>query len=189
MKTARSIVAVTCLLALIAACSPRLNWREVRQPAAGFVVALPDKPQTVVRELAFEHPAGLVRAEMTMLSTGVGASLFAVGSVSLPPFALETPAALSATLDWFSDGLLRNVQAAQASPGETGPPAGLGTQTLRASRAFSADGRAGSGRPARLAVRLYVVDDRLFQLVALGAEGEISPHALETFFDSFRLTP
>jgi hypothetical protein len=48
---------------------------------------------------------------------------------------------------------------------------------------------AGSGRPAQLAVRLYVVDDRLFQLVALGAEGEIPPQALETFFDSFRLTP
>jgi len=184
---ARILAAAACLL--VAACSPRFDWREIRQPAAGYAVALPDKPQTATREIAFEHPAGAVRTEMTMLSTGVGASLFAVGSAGLPSFAIETPEALAATLAWFSDGLLRNVQATQAIADEIGPPAGLGTRKLRAARAFSAAGKAGSGRPARLAVRLYVVDDRLFQLVALGAEGEVPPQALETFFDSFRLTP
>jgi len=188
MRAVHLIVAAACLL-LLAACSPRFDWREFRQPEAGYLVALPEKPQTVVREIAFDHPAGPVRAEMTMLSTGVGASLFAVGSVQLPPPALESPAALAATLAWFSDGLLRNVQAASATLAETTPPAGLGARTLRAARAFSVDGKAGNGRAARLAVRLYVVDDRLFQLVALGAEGEIPPQALETFFDSFRLTP
>jgi hypothetical protein len=186
---ARLSAAAICLLVLAAACSPRFDWREIRPPAAGFVVALPDRPQTVVRDIAFDHPAGPVRAEMTMVSTGVGASLFAVGSARLPPIALDTPAALTATLDWFGDGLLRNVQAASARPDEVRPPAGLGPRNLRAARAFSARARAGSGRPAQLAVRLYVVDDRLFQLVALGAEGEIPPQALETFFESFRLTP
>jgi hypothetical protein len=183
------LVVVATLAALAAACSPRFDWRESRPPAAGYVVALPDRPRTAVREIAFEHPGGAVRTEMTMLSTGIGASLFAVGSARLPPFALDSAAAVDATLDWFSDGLLRNVQATQSAPAAIGPPAGLGTRKLRAARAFSAAGSAGSGRPARLAVRLYVVDDQLFQLVALGAEGEIPPQALETFFDSFRLTP
>jgi hypothetical protein len=183
------VVAAAAVLALAAACSPRFDWREHRQPEAGYVVALPDRPQTAVREIGFAHPGGPVRAEMTMLSTGVGASLFAVGSVRLPPFAVDSPAALDATLAWFRDGLLRNVQANEAAPGDGGKPAGLGARTLRAAQSFSAAGTTGSGRPARLAVRLYVVDDRLFQLVALGAEGEIPPHALETFFDSFRLTP
>lgn len=183
------IAAAAAWLLLAAACSPRFDWREHRPPAAGYVVALPDKPQTAVRAIAFEHPAGPVRGEMTMLSTGRGASLFAVGSVRLPPFALDSKAALEATLAWFGDGLLRNVQAQKAIAEDAGSPAGLGDRQLRAARAFSATGVAGGGRPARLAVRLYVVDDRLFQLVALGAEGEIPPQALETFFDSFRLTP
>ncbi len=183
------IVAAAASLALIAACSPRLDWREHRQPAAGYVVALPDRPHTTVREIRFEHPGGEVRAEMAMLSTGVGASLFAVGSVRLPPSALAPPAALDATLSWFGDGLLRNVQATRPVAADLGAPAGLGPRQLRAARAFSATGTAGGGRPARLAVRLYVVDDRLFQLVALGAEDEIQPQALETFFDSFRLLP
>jgi hypothetical protein len=182
-------LAAAAFVVLAAACSPRFDWREQRPPDGGYVVALPDKPQTVERELAFEHPGGPVRARMSMLSTGVGASLFAVGSARLPPFAVESPAALEVTLAWFGDGLLRNVQAGPPTTAEAAPPAGLGERRLRAARAFSAEGTAGRGRPARLAVRLYVVDDRIFQLVALGAEGEIPPQALETFFDSFRLTP
>jgi hypothetical protein len=34
-----------------------------------------------------------------------------------------------------------------------------------------------------------VADDRLYQLIVIGAEGEVPPQALETFFDSFRLAP
>jgi len=183
------LAAAAMLVALAAACSPRFDWREVAQPSAGYVVALPDKPQTAVREIAFDHPGGPVRAEMTMLSTGVGASLFAVGTVRLPPFAVESQSALVATLAWFSDGLLRNVQASSATLADAAPPPGVGMRTLRSARAFVVSGKVADSRPARLAVRLYVVDDRLFQLVALGAEGEIPPLALETFFDSFRLTP
>jgi len=188
MKRLRLVVAAICLV-LVAACNPRFNWREYRQPDAGYVVALPDKAQEVRREIAFEHPGGPVRAEMSMLSTGVGGSLFAVGNVRLPLFAVDSPAALAFTVAWFSDGLLRNVLARPVEPSDTGAPAGLGARKLRAARLIEATGTAGGGRPARLAVRLYVVDDRLFQLVALGAEGEIPPQALETFFDSFRLAP
>lgn len=176
-------------LALLAACSPRLNWREVRPPDAGFVVALPDKPQTVTREITFEHPGGAVRADMTMVSTGVGATLFAVGTVRLPSHAVEPPAALAATLAWFRDGLARNLRGTATGAARAQAPAGLGVRALRAAEAFSVKGQAGDGRAARLAARLYVADDRLFQLVAIGAEGEIPPQALDTFFDSFRLLP
>ena len=172
---------------LLAACSPHFDWRETRQPEEGFVAALPGRPQFTRREIAFDHPAGAVRAEMTMLSAGEGPALFAVGAARLPATAVDSTAALAATLDWFADGLLRNVQAARSVPNAVAAPAGLGARTLRAARAFSADGKAGGGRRAHLAVRLYVVDDRLYQLVALGAEGEIPPQALETFFSSFRL--
>jgi len=181
----RTSAAALGLLLLLAACTPRFDWREIRQP--DFVAALPGKPQIVVRQIVIEQPP--VRAEMTMVSSGIDASLFAVGSVRLPAAAIGTPEALAATIDWFRAGLLRNVQAATAIEGKAGAPAGLGTRTLRAAQAFSAYGRASRGKPARLAVRLWVVDDRLFQLVALGAEGEIPAPALETFFDSFRLTP
>jgi len=63
-------------------------------------------------------------------------------------------------------------------------------QQVRAAQAVEARGRAGpDGRSAVLAARFFIVDDRLFQLVALGGEGSIDPQALDTFFTSLRLTP
>lgn len=183
------LVAVTALTLLLAACSARFNWREVHGPDRGFVVALPDKPQTVTREISFAHATGPVSAQMVMLSTGVGASLFAVGTVQLPLRTIEPAAALQQTLVWFSEGLARNVGAAPPPLGEAAPPPGVGSRRLRSTQAFSVPGTAGQdGRRARLAARLYVVDDRLYQLVVISAEGEVTPQALETFFDSFQLT-
>jgi hypothetical protein len=49
-------------------------------------------------------------------------------------------------------------------------------------------GRAGEApEPARLAARIYVVDDRLYQIVALGRPADLPDHELETFFTSFHL--
>ncbi len=56
-----------------------------------------------------------------------------------------------------------------------------------AAEALQAAGRDPGGRAVQLAARLFIVDDQFFQIVALGAEGEISSDALDTFFASFRL--
>lgn len=177
-------MAALCGLVLIG-CAPRFDWREVRPPGAGFVVALPEKPQTVTREVAFDgHPV-----PMSMTSTGVGPTLFAVGVADLPGAAVA-PQQVEATLAWFRDGLLRNVGATLVRSEPAPPLPGIRSRTPQAAIAVEARGRPrADGRPTVLAARFYVVDDRLYQLVAFGAEGEIPPAALETFFDSFRLTP
>jgi hypothetical protein len=174
---------LTALAALpLAGCSPRLNWREHRVAEARCVIALPDKPQTAQRELDFNGR----KVAMSMTSTGVGPSLFALGVAQLPPEAL-TAEQVETTLGWFRDGLLRNVQGTLTAtrPLQLVTPPG---RTLRAAQAVEAQGRIGADRKARLAARFYVVDDRLYQVVALAAEGELTADALATFFDSFRLT-
>ena len=169
-----------------AACAPRFDLREVRDTAGSFIVALPGKPQSVGREIVLPLE-GRPRVEMTMLSTGVGASLFAVGAAQLPPDVLSDPSKLQQTLAWFRDGLTRNVGAAPVTaPDVVAAPAGLGNRRLLAAQSFAGSGLAG-GRLARLAARLYVVDDRLYQLVVVSAEGEVPLQVQETFFDSFRL--
>jgi hypothetical protein len=65
-------------------------------------------------------------------------------------------------------------------------PAGDSRKVLTA-EAVEATGRDSSGRAVQLAARLFIVDDRLFQVVALAAEGETPPDVLDTFFTSFRL--
>jgi hypothetical protein len=41
-----------CLLALLAACAPSLNWREVRTPVGGAAALLPCKPASHAREVS-----------------------------------------------------------------------------------------------------------------------------------------
>ena len=170
------------MAALLTACAPRLNWREVALPQARCVIALPDKPQTEELQLMLDGEA----VTMSMTSTGVGPSLFALGVAQLPARALA-PDRLEATVAFFRDGLLRNVQGTLTATRAItlSVPAG---RRVRTAQAVAATGRIGRERKAVLAARFYVVDDRLYQVVALGAVGEIPAAALETFFDSFRLT-
>ncbi len=176
------IVAATVLLA---ACSPKFDWREVRSADGGFVVHLPDKPQTVARAIDFDGD----RIEMTMTSTGVGPTMFAVGVARLPAQATADAAAVGRTVAFFRDALVRNI-GGQVTAARPAPLAATGGRTLRAAESVAAQGRIGAdGRAAQLAVRFYVADDRLYQVVALGAEGELSDDVLETFFSSFRLLP
>jgi hypothetical protein len=176
---------IVAAAALLAACSPKFDWREVRSADGGFVVHLPDKPQTVARAIDIDGRA----IEMTMTSTGVGPTMFAVGVARLPAQATADPAAVERTVAFFRDALVRNIGGSVTSR-RSAPLAATGGRTLRAAEAVAARGKVGAdGRAAQLAVRLYVADDRFYQVVALGAEGELSDDVLETFFSSFRLLP
>jgi len=167
----------------LSACAPALNFRELRFADARCAIALPGKPQTVEREVDL----GGRKLQMVMTSTGVGATLFALGRARLPAEAVATEA-LPQTLAFFRDGLLRNFRATPAGPPAAPPrlatPAG---RVLRAAQGVSAQGQAPDGRPTALAARFYVVDDWLLQVVALAVRGELGAEALDTFFDSFRL--
>lgn len=172
-------------LALLSACSPKFDWREVRSADGGFAVLLPDRPQTVEREIAFDRGP----IAMTMTSTGVGPTMFAVGVARLPAQATRDAPAVERTVALFRDALVRNIGAAATAtrPAPLSAAASAGRQ-IKAAEAVTARGTAG-GRAAQLAARFFVVEDRLYQVVAIGAEGELSDDVLETFFSSFRLLP
>jgi hypothetical protein len=181
-------VALLALLAM-AACSARFDFREVR--TADYLVALPGKPQTQTRDVDYAGPGGPTKLSMTMTSSGIGPTLFAVGVVALPAAAVA-PEQVDTTAAWFREALLRNARGKliAAQPVSVAAPAG---RTLRLAQAVRAQGEtpkggmAGQASGAVVAARFIVVDDRLYQVVALGAEAELTPAVLDTFFDSFRL--
>jgi hypothetical protein len=180
----RGFAAVAVLLMF--ACSPRFEWRELRSPD-GFVAVLPGRAQTVSRDVVL--PSGQA-VSMTMTSSGVGPTMFAVGAARLTGQTAQDATARIAAVAFFQQALLRNVKATvlvRSTPELVLPPGD--SRRLLVAEAIEATGEVGAdGRKSRLAARFYVVDDRFFQLVALGAEGEIPPEALDTFFTSFRLT-
>ncbi len=186
MKLLRLDLAVL-LVMLAAACSERLEWREFRSPD-GYSVSIPGRSQTVAREVEFEGQ----KIAVSMTSTGVGPSMFAVGAAKLPAGIAGNAAARERAIDHFRDGLVRNIGGTITASGPAPlvlPPGSV--HVLRTSQAVLASGRAGGKGPeAVLAARFFIVDDdRLFQLIALGGEGGIEPQALDMFFTSFRLLP
>ena len=144
---------------------------------------LPGRPQTVSREVKL--PDGVV--QMSMTSTGVGATLFAVGAAQLPAGLSVEPAARERTIAHMRDALVRNVGGSMVKIAVAALPVPTGdSRKVLATEAVEASGRE-SGRAVQLTARLFIVDDRLFQVVALGAKSELSSEALDTFFASFRL--
>lgn len=186
----RSLHIAPALLAAVAllACSPRLEWRELRS-ADGYSVLLPGRAQVVARDVTFEGQ----RLPMSMTSTGTGASMFAVGVAKLPPALADDAAARERLIAYFRDALVKNIGATSFEPDRAAlarPPAAphalRAAQGIRAQGvAKRADGAGQDGTAARLAARWFIVDDRLYQLTALGGDGAIDAVALETFFDSF----
>ncbi len=183
LRSASVLLTLACALSL-AGCSPKFDWREIRSAAGGFSVLMPDKPQTVTRDVAFD--GGTIR--MTMISTGVGPTLFAVGFAQLPAEAVA-PARLEATLAWFRDPVVRNIDGKITSMQSISlSPAAAAGHLVRDGQAVEARGHVGKDRrPGQLAARFHVVDDRIYEVVAIGADGELTADALETFFSSFRL--
>lgn len=179
-------LALLLALALLASCSERLEWRELRSPD-GYIVMLPGRAQTVARDIEFEGQ----RLPVSMTSTGVGAAMFAVGVVQLPAAVAADAAARERVIAHFRDGLVRNIGGTVT----TSAPAALivaagSPHGVRAGQSVEAKGRTGAdGRSAALAARFFIVDDRLFEVIALGGEGAIEQNALDTFFTSFRLQP
>jgi hypothetical protein len=178
--------------AVLIACSPKFDWREIRSAPDSYAISLPGKPQIVTRDVEVPLEKGPQKMSMTMTSAGVGATMFAVGVAHLPADVHKDPAALQAAMAFFRDGLLRNIGVRGADKEATPPPGRIAPATLRASTAFEAQGQlARTGEkpePARLAARIYVVDDRLYQIVVMGRPADLPDQEIETFFTSFRLT-
>lgn len=145
---------------------------------------LPGRPQTVNREVKL--PDGVV--QMSMTSTGIGATLFAVGAAQLPAGLSVEPAARERTIAYMRDAVARNVGASQVKRSLTTLPKRAGdARAVLAAEAVEASGKDAAGRSVQLSARLFIVDDRFFQIVALGAAGEMPADALDTFLTSFRL--
>jgi hypothetical protein len=190
----RPVSTTLCVLALlgIAACSPKFDWREIRSTADAYAVSLPGRPQIITRDVDVPLAGGMQKVSMTMTSAGVGGTMFAVGAARLPPEVARNDAALQSAMAFFRDGLLRNIGV--TGPVDEAPPAALRARsvTQRASTSFEARGQLGrqGEKPAaaRLAARIYVVDDRLYQIVAMGSAQDLPDSEIETFFTSFHLT-
>jgi len=170
LRNALTSLSLACLV--LAACSPRYNWREASDNGAHFVVLLPAKPASVTRSVDLDGP----RVDMSMTAAEVDGLTFAVGTAELPDAAAATRA-----LEAMRTALLNNIGGqAQGTPTWPGKTDGL----VRI-QDIDAHGVA-RGRPLRLVARLAARDRRVYQILIVGDEKAITDENIETFFSSFK---
>lgn len=166
----RRMAAVAALLAALAACSPRYNWREVSVAAGAAVAAFPDKPETQRRMLPYEGG----KVEFFLTAAQVGDAMFAVGYVPWSAAMRDDAAAQAAFGQAVMFSLYRNLDA--ASPAQL---PGFG-------RRFAISGRSPKGA-ARMEARVWLLPGGLVEGLVTASAGSYPQHEADEFFRALAL--
>ncbi|WP_036838727.1 hypothetical protein [Polaromonas sp. CF318] len=155
-------------MALLTACSPTLNWREVRPEGTRLALLLPCKPDKAQKTVPLGGPA----TPLSMLGCDAGGATFAVAVAQLGDAAQAGP-----VLAQWQSLTLANMKAgpAQVSP-LTMPGAAA---ILVKAQGRRADGTAVSGQAA-----YFAQGAQAFQVVLYA--DRITPELAETFFSSLK---
>lgn len=176
----RPVVWALAGLTALAACAPKLDWREVRPAGAGVLALFPCKPKVHSRAAA---PGGSgQQAAMGLAVCEAGAMSFALGWAEVP-----APEQLASSLREMRESVQARLQATVGPlqplhvPGMT-PNAEARQQSLQMP---PRDGQARHGRVAVFAHGL-----RVYQLVLLDARSEAqAAQAWESFQGALKVEP
>ncbi|MES2977581.1 MAG: hypothetical protein V4731_04090 [Pseudomonadota bacterium] len=170
----------SCLSLL--ACSPALNWREVRPEGTRLSLLLPCKPDYAKKEV----PLGGSPVLLSMAGCGAAGATFAVAFADL-----EDPAKVAPTLAQWQALTLANMKA--APPSASGAPDRTRIETLKLPKALPqpqptrvfARGQRADGSPVLGQAGYFAQGTQVFQVVIYAKE--IKPEAADTFFSSLKL--
>ncbi|MET3497250.1 hypothetical protein [Variovorax boronicumulans] len=166
------LVLLTAAAALLAACSPTFNWREVPIAGAGLMAMLPCKADHATRAM----PLGAESVQVGMSGCEAGGATFAVAHAS-------------ANSPVQADAWLQAWRAATRS--QLGPQATEAPATLQRASVSPAPLRLDAPQGAAPVQVLWFAQSQkdgtvaLYQATVLGAPS--SPEAAKTFFDGLRL--
>jgi len=161
--------------AALAACSPALDWREVRPDGGVLTAWLPCKPQRRVREI--DLAGG--RVSMEMLGCRAQGSTWGLTSADVGDTARVEPALAA----------LRTARAANLGGEETSatPSAVPAGPASRPALALRVAGRNAAGEAVVERSLLFAAGTRVFHVAVIGIEP--SAEALDSFFGQLRLLP
>jgi hypothetical protein len=169
-------VVAPLVVALLAACAPALDWREVRPTDSGLVALFPCKPNALTRNVML---AGQT-VRLSMHACRAGDQTWALAHADV-----GDPARVGASLEELRRSAAANLGAepgrsrelALAVPGATPNPASIREQL---------SGRLPDGQPAVEQFAVFVRGTVVFQATVLGAT--VPADAADTFFASLRAT-
>lgn len=168
-------LALAC--ATLTACT-RSEWQELAVGNAGFSVLMRGQPRYTRQQL--DTPSGTMFAHL--YASDRPDSFFAVG-YSDYPVALVVGAPPAALFAGVRDTWVRRINGVLVASDNSVKLAGQypGLE-------FTAEGKL-NGADTFVQARLYLVDQRLYQLIAMGRKGEVPQGVVNRFLNSFRLIP
>lgn len=171
----RSVCLSALAGALLLACAPALDWREVRPADAGITLLFPCKPDSQARQVQLGPDA--VRLELhACTAAGVTWALAFADVVD--------PARVGPALEELRSAAARNLGASEPQvlslkvAGATPNPASQRVQFR---------GRMPDGRVVTEQAAVFAKGTRVFQAIALG--DKLDAEAADSFFGSLRLLP
>lgn len=171
MRKSSFFVLSALLLSVLAACSPRYNWREYHDADAHFSVLFPDKPATAQRMVNLDGLPVL----MTMTAAEVDGTTFAVGTAELP----RADAAATA-LQAMKTALVNNIHG-----NITKTASSSSKENLRLD--VDAHGRSTAGTPLLLSGHFVARDRYVYQVIVIGKEKKLARENIDMFLGAFRL--
>ena len=164
-------------VALLAACSPTFNWRDVQPDNTALSLLLPCKPDAAQQTV----PMGGVPTLLSVMGCDAGGSTFAVAVADM-----GNTSALVDVLEQWQRVTLAGIKAGTAAnnvqrvpvrvPGAAGAPAPVLVKAL---------GQRADGSAIHSHALYFAHGTQVFQLVMLAST--ITPEAEEMFFSSIKL--
>jgi hypothetical protein len=168
----RLLLCATLLGAMLPACTPALDWREVRVEGGQASALFPCKPKSQSRQAAI----GGTPTRMTLLSCEADGHTFALAYADL-----GDPLRVGPALAEMAAALAVNLQ---AGPVRSAPLEVPGMTPGAQARRLWFDGRMPDGSPVAEQAALFAHGTRVYQAVVLGARPDA---AAQTFLDSLRI--
>ncbi len=165
---------VACFVGvLISACSPALNWREVRPNGSSLVGLLPCKPDHGARAV----PMGSKAVTITMMGCDANGATFTLAYVPVH----DVGEAAIVLTQWQA----ATISTLRGQTLSTLPFALKGSQAQPAPVQVRVLGMRPDGKPVNLQAVWFAVDGQVFQ-VAMYAD-QVQPAVAEAYFSGLRL--
>jgi hypothetical protein len=168
-----ALIRTLALALATTACTPTLDWRDVRPAGAGLLALFPCKPATGVRRLVLTG----VTVEMTLYACTAGDSTFAVGFADV-----GEPQRVGPALAQLWAAAAHNIGSSGSHAVAPLKVAGMTPQPQAGRQAFA--GKLGDGQSVEEQVAVFARGTRVFQATMVGPKLDVQ--AVETFFGALR---
>lgn len=155
------------------ACSPKFDWREIRNNESPFVATFPGKPANHSRDIDLDG----MKVQLNMTAVDVNKISFAIAYAKIDNSdkslqAQQQQHALSA----MQIAMLKNIQGQVIQPAPAESP----------KNTMTAMGKTPNGQPVKMLARFTQHGSWVIQVVMIGEEKSFTPEAADMFFGSIK---